>query len=80
MNQQTSHPEKAAIGCRTRARRRILTEATKTLFKKAARLQNPMPLFSFNFDDFPRRAFLEAGSMPSTFPHDSTIRIEYGLA
>ena len=38
-------------------------EATRVLFRRQLAVRTPVPLVSFTFDDFPRSAFLEAGSI-----------------
>lgn len=79
MNQQTTHSEKLAIDYLTRARRRILTEATKTLFKKQFAIRTPVPLVSFTFDDFPRSAFLQAGSILKQYGALGTYYVSMSL-
>ena len=79
MNQQTAHSERPAIGYLARVRRRILTEATKALFKKQFAIRTPMPLVSFTFDDFPRSAFLEAGSILKRYGTFGTYYVSMSL-
>ena len=46
-----------------RARDRFAVEASRALVRRRLAIQTPVPLISFTFDDFPRSAFLEAGSI-----------------
>src|SRR5438309_9393478 len=63
MSQQATHREKAAAVYLARARRRLELEAAKVLFRRRLAVRTALPLISFTFDDFPRSAFLEAGSI-----------------
>ncbi len=63
MTQQATYPQRDAVGYLTRARRRLATEATRVLFRRRLAVRTALPLISFTFDDFPRSAFLEAGSI-----------------
>jgi len=61
MSQQATHAARAA-GYLARAQRRLATEASRMLFRRQLPIRIELPLISFSFDDFPRSAFLEAGS------------------
>src|SRR5882762_3998554 len=63
MRQQATHRERAAAVYLARARRRLELEAAKVLFRRRLAVRTALPLISFTFDDFPRSAFLEAGSI-----------------
>src|SRR5271157_33462 len=63
MSQQTPHLERATAGYLARARGRLALEATRVLFGRRLAVRTALPLISFTFDDFPRSAFLEAGSI-----------------
>jgi peptidoglycan/xylan/chitin deacetylase (PgdA/CDA1 family) len=63
MSQQATYPERAAAAYLARARRRLEVEAARVLFRKPLPVRTALPLISFTFDDFPRSAFLEAGSI-----------------
>jgi peptidoglycan/xylan/chitin deacetylase (PgdA/CDA1 family) len=62
-NKPANHPERAAAGYLAKARRRLAVEATRVLFRRRLAVRTTLPLISFTFDDFPRSAFLEAGSI-----------------
>jgi len=57
---EAKHLETAA-GYLASARRKLATEATRTLFKKPLPVRIAVPLVSFTFDDFPRSAWVQAG-------------------
>src|ERR1700722_1727147 len=63
MNQRVAHLGSEAARYFVRARERFAVEATRALVRKQLAIQTPVPLISFTFDDFPRSAFLEAGSI-----------------
>jgi peptidoglycan/xylan/chitin deacetylase (PgdA/CDA1 family) len=63
MSQQAPHPQGAAADYLARAQRRIAVEAARVLFRRRLAVRTALPLVSFTFDDFPRSAFLEAGSI-----------------
>jgi len=63
MSQKTIHPHGAVARYLARAQRHLATEATRILFRKRITVRIAVPLVSFTFDDFPRSAFLEAGSI-----------------
>jgi hypothetical protein len=79
MTQQASHPGKAAAGYFARARRRLATEATRVLFRRRLAVTTAVPLISFTFDDFPRSAFLEAGSILTRYGAMGTYYASLGL-
>jgi len=63
MSQQATHPERAVAGYLARAQRRLAVEAGRVLFRRRLAVRTALSLISFTFDDFPRSAFLEAGSI-----------------
>jgi peptidoglycan/xylan/chitin deacetylase (PgdA/CDA1 family) len=63
VSQQAVHPRRVAAGYLAGARRRLATGATRVLFRRPLAVRTAFPLISFTFDDFPRSAFLEAGSI-----------------
>jgi peptidoglycan/xylan/chitin deacetylase (PgdA/CDA1 family) len=78
MNQQT-HPQRAGAGFLARARKRLATEATRVLFRRRLAVRTELPLISFTFDDFPRSAFLEAGSILRRYGALGTYYASLGL-
>jgi peptidoglycan/xylan/chitin deacetylase (PgdA/CDA1 family) len=79
VSQQTTHSEKAAVSYLARARQRLTIEAARTLVKRQLVVRTPVPLVSFTFDDFPRSAFLEAGSILSRHGARGTYYASLGL-
>lgn len=79
MSQQTTHSEKAPVSYLARARQRLAIEAARTLVKRHLVVRTPVPLVSFTFDDFPRSAFLEAGSILSRHGARGTYYASLGL-
>ena len=79
MSQQTTHSEKAPVSYLARARQRLTIEAARTLGKRQLVVRTPVPLVSFTFDDFPRSAFLEAGSILSRHGARGTYYASLGL-
>lgn len=79
MNQQL-HVEKAADSYLARVRGRLATEATRALFRRQLALRTAVPLISFTFDDFPRSAFLEAGSILRRYGILGTYYVSLSLA
>lgn len=77
MNQQATHPQGA--GYLARARKRLATEATRVLFSRRLAVRTELPLISFTFDDFPRSAFLEAGSILRRYGALGTYYASLGL-
>lgn len=67
MSQPATRPQRALVSYLARARQRLTIEAARTLFKKQLVVKTPVPLVSFTFDDFPRSAFLQAGSILSRY-------------
>ena len=63
MSPQTADPQRAAISYVARAQRRLAVEATRLFFRRQVVIRTEVPMISFTFDDFPRSAFLEAGSI-----------------
>lgn len=79
MSQQTTHSERASVSYFARARQRLTIEATRTLAKRQLVVRPRVPLVSFTFDDFPRSAFLEAGSILSRHGARGTYYASLGL-
>ena len=79
MTQQANHPESATADYLARARRRLSTEATRFLFRRRLAVRTAFPLISFTFDDFPRSAFLEAGSILKRYGVLGTYYASLGL-
>ena len=79
MSQQATHSERAPVSYLARARQRLTIEAARTLVKRHLVVRTPVPLVSFTFDDFPRSAFLEAGSILSRHGARGTYYASLGL-
>jgi hypothetical protein len=79
MTQQATQPGRAAAGYFARARRRLATEATRVLFRRQFAVTTDVPLISFTFDDFPRSAFVEAGSILTRYGAVGTYYASLGL-
>jgi peptidoglycan/xylan/chitin deacetylase (PgdA/CDA1 family) len=79
MSQQATHPQRAAAGYLTRAQRRLAVEAVRVLFSRRLAVRIALPLISFTFDDFPRSAFLEAGSILRRYGALGTYYASLGL-
>ena len=79
MSQQATHSERAPVSYLARARQRLTIEAARTLGKRQLVVRTPVPLVSFTFDDFPRSAFLEAGSILSRHGARGTYYASLGL-
>ena len=62
-----------------RARQRLQVEATRALFRRQLAVRTPVPLISFTFDDFPRSAFLEAGSILTRYDIRGTYYVSLSL-
>ena len=79
MSQQATLPQRSASSYLAKARTRIATEATRVLFRRQLAVRTSVPLISFTFDDFPRSAFLEAGSILSRHGARGTYYASLGL-
>jgi peptidoglycan/xylan/chitin deacetylase (PgdA/CDA1 family) len=79
VSQQATHSERAPVSYLARARQRLTIEAARTLGKRQLVVRTPVPLVSFTFDDFPRSAFLEAGSILSRHGARGTYYASLGL-
>jgi peptidoglycan/xylan/chitin deacetylase (PgdA/CDA1 family) len=79
MSQPATHPQRAGAGYFARAQRRLAVEATRVLFRKPLAVMTALPLISFTFDDFPRTAFLEAGSILERYGVLGTYYASLGL-
>ena len=79
MGQQATHAQTAFTGYLARAQKRLEVEATKALFTRRLDVRTALPLISFTFDDFPRTAFLEAGSILRRYGVLGTYYASLGL-
>jgi peptidoglycan/xylan/chitin deacetylase (PgdA/CDA1 family) len=79
VSQQPTHRERAATGYLARARGWLAIEAARVLFRRRLAVRTALPLISFTFDDFPRSAFLEAGSILSRYGIQGTYYISLSL-
>jgi peptidoglycan/xylan/chitin deacetylase (PgdA/CDA1 family) len=79
MSQPLTQPQGAVAGYLARARRRLATEATRVLFRRRLPVRSAHPLISFTFDDFPRSAFLGAGSILRRYGVLGTYYASLGL-
>jgi peptidoglycan/xylan/chitin deacetylase (PgdA/CDA1 family) len=79
MSQQATDPERAATGYLARARRWLAMEATRVLFRRRLAVRTALPLISFTFDDFPRSAFREAGSILRRYGIRGTYYVSLSL-
>jgi peptidoglycan/xylan/chitin deacetylase (PgdA/CDA1 family) len=79
MSQQATHAQTASTGYLARAQRRLEVEATRALFRRQLAVRTALPLISFTFDDFPRTAFLEAGSILRRYGILGTYYASLGL-
>jgi len=79
MNQQLAHLGSEAARHFARARERFAVEATRALVRRQLDIRTPVPLISFTFDDFPRSAFLEAGSILTRYGVRGTYYASLGL-
>jgi peptidoglycan/xylan/chitin deacetylase (PgdA/CDA1 family) len=79
MSQQASDQQTAAAGYLTRAQRRLAVEATRLFFRRQVVIRTEVPIISFTFDDFPRSAFLNAGSILARYGVLGTYYASLGL-
>lgn len=79
INQQGTQPESVAARYLARARDRFAVEATRALVRRRLTVKTPVPLISLTFDDFPRSAFLEAGSILTRYGVRGTYYASLGL-
>src|SRR5580704_2887175 len=79
MNQRVAHLGSDAARHFVRARERFAVEAARALVRRQLAIQTPVPLISFTFDDFPRSAFLEAGSILTRYGVRGTYYASLGL-
>ena len=79
MNQRVAHLGSEAARHILRARERFAVEAARALVRRQLAIQTPVPLISFTFDDFPRSAFLEAGSILTRYGVRGTYYASLGL-
>ena len=79
MSQHATRSKRVSASYLARARQRLTIEAARTLVKKQLLVKTPVPLVSFTFDDFPRSAFFEAGSILSRHGARGTYYASLGL-
>ena len=79
MSQQTTDPQRAAPGYLARAQRRLAVEVTRLFSRRQVVIRTEVPIISFTFDDFPRSAFLEAGSILRRYDALGTYYASLGL-
>jgi peptidoglycan/xylan/chitin deacetylase (PgdA/CDA1 family) len=79
MNQQTAHTQRAIAGYLGKAQRRIPMAVTRALFTRPLAVRAGFPIISFTFDDFPRSAFLEGGSILRRYGILGTYYVSMGL-
>jgi peptidoglycan/xylan/chitin deacetylase (PgdA/CDA1 family) len=79
LSQQATHPQRAIAEYLARAQRRLAVEAARVLFRSRLAVKTELPLISFTFDDFPRTAFLEAGSILRRYGVLGTYYASLGL-
>jgi peptidoglycan/xylan/chitin deacetylase (PgdA/CDA1 family) len=79
VSQQATHPQRSASSYLAKARVRFAMEATRVLFRRQLAVRTPVPLISFTFDDFPRSAFVEAGSILRRYGARGTYYASLGL-
>jgi peptidoglycan/xylan/chitin deacetylase (PgdA/CDA1 family) len=76
---QRIHIEKLANGHLSRAQGRLAIETTRVLYGRRLAVTAALPLISFTFDDFPRTAFFEAGSILRRYGALGTYYTSLGL-
>ena len=79
MNQRVAHLGSEAARHFVRTRERFAVEAARALVRRQLAIQTPVSLISFTFDDFPRSAFLEAGSILTRYGARGTYYASLGL-
>lgn len=75
---QATHPKRPASYLQ-RARRKFALEAVRVLFRRRLDINVERPLISFTFDDFPRTALFEAGSILERYGGLATYYASFGL-
>jgi peptidoglycan/xylan/chitin deacetylase (PgdA/CDA1 family) len=63
----------------TRIRGRYIRDAARLFFKRPFRINSPVPLISFTFDDFPRSALHTGGAILKRFGVRGTYYASFGL-
>ena len=79
MSQQATHAQRGAGSYLARARERFAMEAARALVRRQLTVRTTAPLISFTFDDFPRSAFLEAGSILKRYDALGTYYVSLSL-
>lgn len=69
----------AAPGLWTRVRERLGREGARLFFGRPLAVGTDAPIVSFTFDDFPRSAFLEGGSILRRYGAQGTYYVSLGL-
>lgn len=72
-------PQSSAASYIAKARVRFAMEATRALSRRQLAVRTHVPLISFTFDDFPRSAFLEAGSILKRYGALGTYYVSLSL-
>jgi peptidoglycan/xylan/chitin deacetylase (PgdA/CDA1 family) len=60
--------------------RRLARDGSRLLCRRPSRINGPVPMVSFTFDDFPRSAFLEGGCILGRSGARATYYVSLGLA
>lgn len=79
MSQQPTHGQNGADSYLARARERFAMEAARALVRRQLTVKTTVPLISFTFDDFPRSAFLEGGSILKRYDALGTYYVSLSL-
>jgi peptidoglycan/xylan/chitin deacetylase (PgdA/CDA1 family) len=79
LSQQAIHPQRTIGDYFARVQRRLAVEAVRVLSSRRLAVRTSLPLISFTFDDFPRTAFLEAGSILRRYGALGTYYASLGL-
>lgn len=79
MSPQVTHPERSASSYLARARGLFAMEAARALLRRQLTVRTTAPLISFSFDDFPRSAFLEGGSILKRYDALGTYYVSLSL-
>jgi peptidoglycan/xylan/chitin deacetylase (PgdA/CDA1 family) len=79
VSQQAIHVQRSTSSYLAKGRVRFAMEATRVLSKRPLPVRTPVPLISFTFDDFPRSAILEAGSILRRYDALGTYYVSLSL-
>jgi peptidoglycan/xylan/chitin deacetylase (PgdA/CDA1 family) len=72
-------PRDHAMALWPRVQNRVIQDAGRLLFRKELTVKSGVPIVSFTFDDFPRSAFVEAGSILTRYGALGTYYVSLGL-